>query len=616
MNSSARKTRDCLATLSVVLAGLICAAHPARAADALVSGTIKDASGAPIGGVTVSAKAMGSTIAVSVFTDQQGEYFFPPMQAGTYRVRAQALTYETATNTLAADGLTRRDFAMRPLKDFIKQLPGDILLAALPSGTPGDARMHRIVRSVCTGCHTISYVLQHRFDEAGWSKILDWMKQINVSGVRVERATHPVIDHNQKELAAYLARARGPGESSMNFENMRPRPVGEAARVVFREYDAPVNPDAGLPDKTTTNDGSDWALGTPSGIGSTVQDAWVDQGGDIWFSSNVPNHVASIARINGVTGEIKNFRLPGPGGYVAPTLGMTMDSSGAIWFSVNTGKGGLGRIDPATEKIEVYTPPGGMMPTGGATTIDFDGKGRIWSSAPQGALMFDPETQKFTEFKSQTLKTANGNGVTFGVAGDRDGKGWWAQMTLDIIGIGDPVSGKSSELKLDPIQSELALLSAGDRTFYDKAVAPDFNSPMPWQQGPRRMGADKNADILYVAASWGGHLLRINTRTNEVTTLQLPNPKANLPYHVHVDRTGAAWTNLWTSDQVARFDPSSATWTLFDLPMRGAEARYVSVTESANGPQVTLPYFRANKVAVMSLRSQAQIESLRSARGK
>jgi len=55
-----------------------------------------------------------------------------------------------------------------------------------------------------------------------------------VSGVNVahERKVNAVLERNQKELAAYLARARGPGESSMKVK-LRPRPSGEAARVVF-----------------------------------------------------------------------------------------------------------------------------------------------------------------------------------------------------------------------------------------------------------------------------------------------------------------------------------------------------------------------------------------------
>ncbi len=598
-----------VSVITIALGSMMLCVPSALAADAILSGVVKDASGAPMGGVTVSAKAAGSTITTSVYTDEQGAYYFPSLPAGHYRVRAQAVTFETATNMVAADGKVKQDFAMKPMKDFVRQLPGDILLAALPSDTPEDARMHRLVRSNCTACHSSSYVLQHRFDEEGWYKILGWMKQVNVYGVKADRPPQDVIDHNQKELAAYLARARGPGESSMNFDKMRPRPSGEAARVVFREYDVPVNPLSGLPDKTTTNDGSDWALGTPSGIGSVVHDSWVDRDGNPWFTTNVPNRTSSLTKIDARNGELKNFRLPGPGGFAGPTHGMTIDPKGLIWFNVNTGKGGLGRMDPKTEKVDVFTPPDGMMATGGATTVDYDGKGRIWVSAAEGALMFDPVTEKFSEFKSPTFKTPNGNGVTYGIAADRDGKGWWAQMALDIIGIGDPSTGKSSDLKLLPIKSELDLLSPSDRAFYDKAVAPDFNAPTPWQQGPRRMGTDKNADILYIAASWGGHFVKVNTKTNETTTIPLPNPKANLPYHVHVDSKGAAWTNLWMTDQIARYNPADNQWTLFDLPTRGGEVRYVSIMETEKGAQVALPYFRANKVAIMTFRSEADLQA-------
>ena len=88
--------------------------------------------------------------------------------------------------------------------------------------------MKRIVRTVCTGCHTASFPLQHRFDEAGWNAIIELMKNANVYGVYVgkERPPSGILDFHQKELAAYLARARGPGQTSMQVK-LEPRPTGE-----------------------------------------------------------------------------------------------------------------------------------------------------------------------------------------------------------------------------------------------------------------------------------------------------------------------------------------------------------------------------------------------------
>ena len=62
-----------------------------------------------------------------------------------------------------------------------------------------------------------------------------------------------------------------------------------------------------------------------------------------------------------------------------------------------------------------------------------------------------------------------------------------------------------------------------------------------------------------------------------------------------------------------RYDPKSATWTAFDLPTRGAEPRYVSLDQRDGAPtQVVLPYFRARKVAIMTLRSEAELAALKS----
>ena len=135
-----------------------------------------------------------------------------------------------------------------------------------------------------------------------------------------------ILDYHQKELAAYLARARGPGESAMKFK-LEPRPSGEAARVVFKEYDVPLDPDAGLPSNFVQNDGSDWSLGTPSVLipGWGVHDAWLDLDGQLWFTCNIPNKRTTIGKIDAKSGEVKLFKVPAPNGLAAQTHGMTRD---------------------------------------------------------------------------------------------------------------------------------------------------------------------------------------------------------------------------------------------------------------------------------------------------
>src|SRR5260221_5155847 len=108
-----------------------------------------------------------------------------------------------------------------------------MMVAALPEASAEDARAKKIFMNNCTGCTSTSYALQFRFDEAGWSKIIDLMKVVPVTGVYPgpNAKQSQIMDQQQKELAACLARAHGPVESSMKVAP-RPRPSGEAARAV------------------------------------------------------------------------------------------------------------------------------------------------------------------------------------------------------------------------------------------------------------------------------------------------------------------------------------------------------------------------------------------------
>ena len=300
-----------LATVSLVALAAAFSANAPAYADALLTGLITSATGEKIGGVTISAKAEGSTITTSVYTDETGRYYFPPLPEGKYRVWAQAIKYQTANGNVELNKTSRQDFMLRPMsnqEDWIRQLPGDEFLAALPGDTPEDARMKVQVRKNCTGCHSASYPLQHRFDEDGWNKVLDLMKQVNVYGSypRPDKLATPNIDFHQKQLAAYLSRARGPGETSMK-SNLRPRPSGEAARAVFREYDFPI--EGG---RTLSNDGSDWSFGTPSRLNHvpSLHDAQMDFDGNVWITFDQPNLEATVARLDTRTGAGRRRQPP------------------------------------------------------------------------------------------------------------------------------------------------------------------------------------------------------------------------------------------------------------------------------------------------------------------
>src|SRR5206468_1012946 len=147
----------------------------AQAADQLLSGVISSPSGQKLEGVTVYAKLEGSTITTSVYTDETGRYYFPPMPAGKYRIWAQALGFETAKGSVDLTSGRHHDLVLQQMTDpemKIRQMPSEMLAAALPEATEDAARIKRIFMNNCTSCHPPGYILQFRFDEAGWNKII------------------------------------------------------------------------------------------------------------------------------------------------------------------------------------------------------------------------------------------------------------------------------------------------------------------------------------------------------------------------------------------------------------------------------------------------------------
>jgi len=352
----------------------------AAGGEAILTGTIKSAAGQKLAGVTVSAKAAGETITTTVFTDESGAYYFPPLSSGQYDVWAQADTFDTAQGTVNLNATQHQDFVLKPVKDFERQLTGDQILASLPDQTPEEKKLKRVVRNSCTSCHQPNYILQNRFDADGWTSIMDLMKRVNVGGGYQGANSTPAapIDYFESQLAPYLAKARGPEASDMKFK-VRARPTGDAARVVFTEYDVPVIEETTPGFKYVSNNGSDWSLGTPSSLYGAhgVHDAQADLAGNIWFSYNVPNRVATVGRVDAQSGEVKWFKVDGLRGMAANGHGITRDQQGNIWFHVSPGvEGGPGRLvkmDPAAQKMEIYTPPAGMTgPTTVAGTIDVD----------------------------------------------------------------------------------------------------------------------------------------------------------------------------------------------------------------------------------------------------
>jgi streptogramin lyase len=587
------------------------------AADQQLSGSVASAAGQKLDGVTVSAKMVGGTITTSVYTDADGNYYFPPMPEGQYKVWAQALGFERINADVNLSANRRQNLALRTITDpetKWRQLPGELVMAALPEENAEDVHMKQIFNNNCNGCHVPSYPLQFKFDAQGWSRVIDLMKVIG-GGLPQDRPANQIMQMNQQRLAAYLAKVRGPNSGAPKIVE-RPRPSGEAARVVWQLYDVERVPDAGarfLPGNASLdNDGTNWAMGTPSKAGLLVHDGAMDFDGNVWFTSNASNPLVTAGKVDAKTGQVTYRKVPraNGSGLAAGAHGIARDGDGNLWIDVNPGRRSLAKIDPKGTGIQVFPTPESMTPLGGAVTIDVDGKGMIWASAPRGAVRFNPKTVEFMEFKSKNPVRPYGVAGTYGAAGDRNGNGWWAEMAFDTIGKGNPVTGEVTEVVLPENRRIRDFLTPQEVEAYNKVTDISTGNPYPWAQGPRRMGTDKNADILWTSNSWGASLGRIDTNTNQVSIVPFPD-KAMQGYHLHVDSQHNVWGNLWTNDRLFKYNPATQQWTLFEFPVRGTENRHIFVDERSGTTKITTPVYRANQMAVMTVRTEAQINALK-----
>jgi streptogramin lyase len=593
----------------------------------LLSGGIKSEAGAKLEGVTVSARADGQTITTSVFTDEDGNYYFPRLVEGQYRVWAQAEGFQAGTADVNLQGAAaRQDFSLKTIHDpqeIVKQMTGQEYITSLPDDTPEHRRMKDLFFNTCTGCHEPNYVLQNRFDAQGWEAILNLMSRLYNGGGEYagpDMSPFPIMQFYKKELAAYLAEMRGPGVSPMQLK-LHARPKGEAARAIITEYSIPVvdaDPQA-TDDGFPANDGTYWSEGTPSALNQSrgLHDVQADKNGNLWFTVSEPNYTRTVAMLDAKTGAVTNFKVPGASGLAAMTHGLAMDPSGILWATVigdPRGKAGsLLRIDPSAMKVDVIPPPKGN--SGAGTSVDVDNKGYVWATTANGAIRYDPGTKEYKQFLSPTL-TDIGPGGSYGIAADRMGNGWWTQINMDRVNRADIESGKAQEFKESPHASRAEKdLTADDKKIYELAGVEltDFGSW--WSEGPRRLGADKNGDFVWVCDYWGGNLQKYDIRTLKTTTYRYPTPESG-PYDASVDKDHNVWVNLTNGDSVAKFNPKTEQWTEYALPARGIALRHISLDERDGITRVVVGYTRNSKIARMQVRSAEEIQALKAQAGQ
>ena len=169
-----------IAVASLVFAGLYSAPKNVSAAadplgPAALVGQVSSQEEGPMEGVVVSAKKDGSTITVSVLTDNKGHYSFPAsrLDPGHYTLKIRAVGYNLeapATADLAAQKAATADLKLVKAKNLVPQLTNAELLLSMP-GT--DDQKNFLMN--CVSCHTLQRIVQSTHDAYEFTQVITRM---------------------------------------------------------------------------------------------------------------------------------------------------------------------------------------------------------------------------------------------------------------------------------------------------------------------------------------------------------------------------------------------------------------------------------------------------------
>ena len=126
-------------------------------------------------GVVVSARKDGSTVSISVVTNDQGRFAFPAarLEPGRYTLKARAAGFEldgARAADVAAGQEARAEIQLKKVKNLSAHLTNAEWLMSMP----GTDEQKRFLLN-CLGCHTLERIVKSTYDADGFLEIFQRM---------------------------------------------------------------------------------------------------------------------------------------------------------------------------------------------------------------------------------------------------------------------------------------------------------------------------------------------------------------------------------------------------------------------------------------------------------
>jgi virginiamycin B lyase len=508
--------------------------HAHAQAQVALQGQVSSAEEGAMEGVLVTAKKAGSTIAVTVVSDDKGHYSFPAarLAPGHYSVAIRAAGYDLAgpdAADVSAGRAATADLALRKTKRLLQQLTNAEWMASAP-GTDDE---RQFIQN-CVGCHTAQRIFQSTHDASEFQQVFVRMGGYSPGSVpthpqpTVGGAQRPFGSAEQMQpYADWLAKVNLSQSESWDYPlKTFPRPTGRATRVIITEYALP-RADA------------------------QPHDVIVDRDGMVWYSDFAHQFVGEM---DPATGKVTDYPLPLiKAGFPTGTLDLESDPDGNLWVSLMY-QTGAARIDRKTKEIKIYPLPAAWQADHtqeSFVTPTFDSvDGKVWSNNQDMHATYRLDLASGQWETLGQVKDLSGHGVNaYGMPADHENN-------LYMLGFGGTEVGK--------IDAKTGALKI-------------YPTPTPHSR-PRRGRVDAN-DNLWFAEYNGNAIGRFDPKTETITEWKLPTPYSD-PYDVVAAANGDVWTGSMLTDRVDRLDPKSGAFVEYLLPHE-TNIRRVFVDNSA-----------------------------------
>ena len=535
---------------------------------AALTGVVTSEAEGHMGGVLVTARPQGANMTVTVISDDQGRYAFPPgkLQPGKYILTIRAVGYELAGQT-AADiksvGAAHADIKLVKTKDLASQLTGAEWMMSIP----GNERQ-KIALFHCDQCHSLDHVAKSTYDAEGWMTTLHRMQNQWQAGSTLSHPMPPAFPPKEypsdPELAKYLSSINLSGDRTTwpyELKNF-PRPRGADTRVVITEYEIPR-------------------------AGSSPHDLAIDRDGMIWYDDF---QSPDIGRLDPRTGQFKEWKLPTlKPGLPENSLTIELDSQGNPWLPRGYQGCSVTMFDVKTEKFQTWSASAEYNDEHASCTQGNVGpNGMVWFNSFNTSKMFElnsktGEVKAYSAFPPGSVQYKGPNRVFyFGI----DEHFATPEKTHKMYG--SAIAENGNPIYCDIEGSNIAVL--------DRATGQVTLTPTPTPAAAPRRGSIDSAGNFWFGEWMAGQLGMFDPQTREIKEWKPPVPWSGI-YRAVRDNNGDVWSGAMSTDYVHRLNPKTGEWREYMLPTLGGEMRDIKIESSGASPKVWVPLVHAGILA-------------------